>query len=236
MQRELEDLGHMVWGMVIAIGAVFVLAAAWFRPRRGVHALLAGIGALWLIWSFWSYPLLNDSSSAKGVMHHARELVGPDVDDRPRRMERAEPLDGRRTRARFRFRESLGQAADRSDAMAGRGSRAKRPIFILEDAIGRCIDKRKGDTVGHANRREWWLVRADAIVAGCVPDSSVDAEQQKQDAPDPYDFPWSIAALTARDPSLSARGKGERRNLLDRYQPFELRQHSAIQSTAFGSD
>jgi hypothetical protein len=62
---------------------------------------------------------------------------------------------------------------------------AKRPIFILEEAMGRCIDKAKATSVGYANRRQWWLVPATAVIADCVPDSSVDAEQQKQDAPDP---------------------------------------------------
>ena len=184
VQRELEDLGHMVWGMFIAIGAAFVLAAAWFRPRRGIHALLTGIGVLWLVWSFWSYPLLNDSSSAKGVMHRARELAGPDAeiglvawkeqnllmaDGRVRDFGFLNPWDKQ-------LIEAIGwQAEDPS----------KRPIFILDEAMGRCIDRAKATSVGHANRREWWLVPSDAIVAGCVPDASVDAEQEKQDAPGP---------------------------------------------------
>src|SRR5690606_22746191 len=59
-RRELQGLGHVVWGMVVAMGLCFVAAAAWFRPRRGAHALLAGITGLWLLWSVWAYPLLND--------------------------------------------------------------------------------------------------------------------------------------------------------------------------------
>jgi hypothetical protein len=62
---------------------------------------------------------------------------------------------------------------------------AQRPIFILDEAMGPCIDRDKATKVGHANRREWWLVHADAFIAGCVPDSSVDKDQEKQDAPDP---------------------------------------------------
>jgi hypothetical protein len=62
---------------------------------------------------------------------------------------------------------------------------ARRPIFILEEAMGRCIDKAKATSVGYANRRQWWLVPSDAVIAGCVPDSSVDAEQEKQEGPDP---------------------------------------------------
>ena len=62
--------------MLIAIGAALLAAAAWFRPRRGVQALLAGLAAMWLVWSLWAYPLLNDSSSAAGVMRRARQMAG----------------------------------------------------------------------------------------------------------------------------------------------------------------
>jgi len=183
-QRELDDLGHMVWGMVIAIGAVFLIAAAWFRPHRGIHALLAGIGALWVIWSVWSYPLLNDSSSASGVMRRARELAGADVEiglvawkEQNLLMAKGPVRDfGFALAWDKQFVEATGwQAADP----------AKRPIFILDEAMGGCVDKSKATLVGHANRREWWLFRADALVPGCVPDAAVDKEQAKQDAPDP---------------------------------------------------
>jgi len=183
-QRELDDLGHMVWGMVIAIGAAFVIAAAWFRPKRGVHALLAGIGVLWLIWSFWSYPLLNDSSSAKGVMQRARELAGEGVEIGLVAWKEQNLLMAVGPVRDFgfllawdkQFEEAVQwQAADP----------AKRPIFILQDAMGRCVDHDKATLVGHANRREWWMFRADAVIPGCVPDKDVDAEQEKQNAPDP---------------------------------------------------
>lgn len=183
-QRELDDLGHMVWGMVIAIGASFVLAAAWFRPRRGVHALLAGIGALWLIWSFWSYPLLNDSSSAKGVMRHARELAGPGVEIGLVAWKEQNLLMADGPVRDFGFVNPWDKQLLEAIQWQAENP-AQRPIFILDDAMGRCIDRGKATLVGHANRREWWLVRADAIVPGCVPDASVDKEQQKQDAPDP---------------------------------------------------
>jgi hypothetical protein len=183
-QRELEDLGHMVWSMVIAIGVAFVLAAAWFRPRRGIHALLAGIAALWLIWSFWSYPLLNDSSSAKGVMQRAREIAGPDSEIGLVAWKEQNLLMAEGPVRDFGFLNPWDKQL--IEAMQWQSADpAHRPIFILDEAMGRCIERDKAARVGHANRREWWLVGADAFVPGCVPDASVDKEQEKQDAPDP---------------------------------------------------
>ena len=51
-RRGLASAGHAEWGLVLAIGAAMLLAAAIFRVRHGVHALLAGFAAMWLIWSF----------------------------------------------------------------------------------------------------------------------------------------------------------------------------------------
>jgi hypothetical protein len=62
---------------------------------------------------------------------------------------------------------------------------AHRPIFILDEAMGACIDRTKAMRVGHANRREWWLVPHAAIVDGCVPDAGVDEKQDKENAPEP---------------------------------------------------
>jgi hypothetical protein len=35
--------------------------------------------------------------------------------------------------------------------------------------MGHCVDRHKATYVGHANRREWWMFKADAVLPGCVP-------------------------------------------------------------------
>jgi 4-amino-4-deoxy-L-arabinose transferase-like glycosyltransferase len=174
-QRELDELGPQLWGMVIAIGAAFIAAAAWFRPRRGVHALLAGITTLWLIWSLWSYPLLNDASSAAGIMRRARELVGADTEIGLVAWKEQNLLMAIGPVRDFGF--NLGW--DRQYAQAVRWQAeapALRRIFILDEAMGACVDKAKAVHVGHANRREWWLFGADAVVPQCTPTASDDTE------------------------------------------------------------
>ena len=166
-RRELEDLGHSVWGMVIAIGAAFVLAAAWFRPRRGVHALLAGIAALWLIWSFWTYPLLNDSSSAAGVMRRARALAGADTEIGLVAWKEQNLLMAQGPVRDFGFLLHWPQQFAQAVAWQAESPQTRR-IFILDEAMGACVDRAKATRVGRSNRREWWLFGADAVVADCV--------------------------------------------------------------------
>jgi 4-amino-4-deoxy-L-arabinose transferase-like glycosyltransferase len=184
VQRELEDLGHRVFGMVVVIGLAFIVAAAWFRPRRGIHALLAGIAALWLVWSFWSYPLLNDSSSAKGVMQKARELAGLDAEIGLVAWKEQNLLMAEGRVRDFGFLNPWDKQLAEAIAWQAEDP-AHRPIFILDEAMGACIDRAKATRVGHANRREWWLVPQEAIVEGCVPDASVDEKQDKENAPEP---------------------------------------------------
>jgi 4-amino-4-deoxy-L-arabinose transferase-like glycosyltransferase len=177
-RRELEGLGHMVWGMILLIGAVFVVAALWFRPQRGLHALLAGIVGLWLTWSLWAYPLLNDSSSSAGVMRHARELAGPDTEIGLVAWKEQNLLMADGPVHDFGFKSPWD--AQYVEAVQWQAQApAHRSIFILDQAMdvaANCIDKTRGVRVGNANRREWWLLGSDAVTPGCVPSGKAGAD------------------------------------------------------------
>ena len=41
--------------------------------------------------------------------------------------------------------------------------------------MGECVDRAKARYVGTANRRRWWLMGGDAVVAGCVPQAPDEA-------------------------------------------------------------
>ena len=41
--------------------------------------------------------------------------------------------------------------------------------------MGACVRRDRAIDLGHANRREWWLFKADAVIPGCVPDPSAEA-------------------------------------------------------------
>ena len=167
-RRDLGDLGHTVWTMVIAIGTAFVLSALLFRPRRGAHALLGGLTVMWLIWSFSSYPLLNDSSSARGVMMRAREIAGEKSEIGLVGWKEQNLLMAVGPTRDFGFNQPRDKQYIEATQWQAQASQ-DRWIFIIAPAMGQCVDRTKAQRVGEANRREWWMFRADAVVADCIP-------------------------------------------------------------------
>ncbi|MEO5596903.1 MAG: glycosyltransferase family 39 protein [Lysobacteraceae bacterium] len=167
--RGIDDAdAASVWWMLVCVGATFVLAALILRMRRGVQALLAGSVALWLAWSVWAYPLLNDSSSARGIMREAGRLIGPDAQLGLVGWKEQNLLMADRPAQDFGFQKPSAQqfaAAAQWQAQAPQ----QRWVFAIEDAIGNCVDRSRAQRAGIANRRNWWVYRLDAVVPGCVP-------------------------------------------------------------------
>jgi len=165
-QRGLDGAGASPWWMVVALGAWMLGCAACLRARRGVHALLAGIAGMWLLWSLWAYPLLNDSNSAAGVMQRAGAIIGADGELAMVAWKEQNLLMADRHAVDFGFvkpwHEQLAAAIRWQEEKP-----ASRWVFVLADAMGPCVDKDRSTRVGTANRREWWLFRADAVAPAC---------------------------------------------------------------------
>ncbi|MEO8459198.1 MAG: glycosyltransferase family 39 protein [Dokdonella sp.] len=165
-QRGLEGGGVALWGFVTAIGAIALSCALVFRIRRSVIGLAITFTALWLLWGFWAYPVLNDSTSAVGVMHRAGELIGPDAELGMVAWKEQNLLMADRPATDFGFvRPWHEQLAD--SIRWQEQAPANRWIFILDEAMGPCIDRDRAVDVGHANRREWWLFREEAVMPDC---------------------------------------------------------------------
>jgi len=170
-RRDLADLGTVAGVLPAATGALFLLAAAAFRPARGVHALLAGITGLWLAWGLVASPLLNDSSSAAGVMRRARELAGADVEIGLVAWKEQNLLMAQGPVREFGFLTPWYRQFTQAAQWLQRSPSTRR-LFMLEDAFPHaapCVDRSRAIHVGHANRREWWLLDASALRPGCTP-------------------------------------------------------------------
>ena len=165
-QRGFGDGGAALWWWLIALGAWMLACAAYFRAARGAKGLLAGLAGLWLLWSFWAYPLLNDSSSARGLMRQAGDMIGPNAELGLVAWKEQNLLLADRPAIDFGFvkpwHEQLAAAIRWQEAAP-----AQRWIFVLAEAMAPCINQSRAHYVGHANRREWWLFRADAVTDAC---------------------------------------------------------------------
>jgi 4-amino-4-deoxy-L-arabinose transferase-like glycosyltransferase len=165
-ERGLADGGAALWWLLVALGVWTLASAAIFRTRRGVHALLAGMFGMWMLWSWWAYPLLNDSSSAAGVMRRTGDIVGGDDELALVAWKEQNLLMADRHAIDFGFVKPWH--AQLADAIRWQESApAQRWIFILSGTMAPCVDPAKATYVGHANRREWWLFRADAVAPEC---------------------------------------------------------------------
>lgn len=177
-ERELADGGRWLWTMMLCMGALFLVSAAVGRLRHGVQALLFGMASFWLLWGVWASVLLNDTNSAAGVMRRAGQIAGPTAQIGMVAWKEQNLLMADRSMQDFGFRTPTSvqfAAAARWQAQQP----GERWIFGLREAVSDCVDKNKVTIVGYANRRQWWMFRADAVVANCVPE--FDARENKSD-------------------------------------------------------
>lgn len=167
-QRALEGAGPHGLTVLLLIGLAFLVGAALFRVRRGVHGLLAGFAGMWMAWSLVACPLLNDERSAAGIMQRAGEVIGPEAELGLVGWKEQNLLMADRPARDFGFKRPW---ADQFAAAVQwqAGAPASRWLFAQAPAVGACVERTRAVDLGRANRRDWLLFRADAVVPGCTP-------------------------------------------------------------------
>ena len=162
------SLDPQIWWLLLGIGVAGLLIAAFTRLRRAPLGWLLFAFALWVMYGLWGYPMLNGDRSARDVMMHARSIAGPDATIGLIAWKEQNLLMAQGPVAEFGFLKPWPQQY--ADAISWlQQDPAHRWIFSLDEAMGTCVDRHHAVHVGHANRREWWMFRADAVVAGCAP-------------------------------------------------------------------
>lgn len=168
-----QSLDPQVWWLLLAIGATGLVVVAFTRVRRAPLGWLLFAGVLWALYGLWGYPLLNGDRSARDVMARARAIAGPEATIGLLAWKEQNLLMAQGPVAEFGFLKPWPQQY--ADATAWlRQAPAQRWIFSLDQAMGTCVDRRRATYVGHANRREWWMFQAGAIVPGCTPGANAD--------------------------------------------------------------
>jgi 4-amino-4-deoxy-L-arabinose transferase-like glycosyltransferase len=167
-ERGFDGPANSLWWMCIVIGAAQWLLLAVFRFKRVHMAVAGGMLALWAVVGLWAYPLLNGSSSASELMTNVRAHLGNGdaigmVDWKEQNM-----LMLDRPAVDFGFSAPTSQQFVQA-AQWQAAAPVTRWLFVEEPAMGHCVDRSKAINIGHANRRDWWLFKADAVIPGCTP-------------------------------------------------------------------
>ena len=162
------DQAHAIGGMLAAMGAWSAAALLWQRRRAGV-ALAWMLGGVWMLYGLVGYPLLNAFSSANALMEHVDRRIGADGQLGMVAWKEQNLLQAERPAATFGFTRPWAEQRAAGSAWQSQ-SPQHRWLFVLEDALGACVDRSRSEFVGVANRRRWWLVPGDAWRPECRDD------------------------------------------------------------------
>lgn len=144
--------------------------------RRRHLALVSTLAGMWTVYSLIGYPLLNDSSSAHGLMRTVGARIGPDAELGLVAWKEQNLLLADRPASTFGFQTPWYAQL----AAATRWQRLvpeRRWLLVNEHALLSCVDRSRAELAGVANRRRWWLVPAAAVSLPCV---ATPAERERE--------------------------------------------------------
>lgn len=163
-ERSLEDVAQALAGSFVAIGAWGVASVLWFGRRRPAAALVSTMAGLWVLVGLAVMPLLNDSSSARGLMREVGRRIGPQAELGLVAWREQNLLMADRKPAEFGFKVAFDEQMRRGLAWQLQQPQS-RWLLVQDEALAKCIDQQQSQFLGNANRRGWWLVPGRASVA-----------------------------------------------------------------------
>ncbi|MDQ1118014.1 MULTISPECIES: glycosyltransferase family 39 protein [Pseudoxanthomonas] len=163
--RDLDQAAtHALAWVLVAIGTwgLGSLLAFWRRPAV---AMCSTLGATWVLYGMVVCPLLNDSSSARGVMREVAQSIGPQAELGLVAWKEQNLLMSQSNTTTFGFRKLWKDQL--REGLAWQAQAPQRRWLLVQDiALPACIDRGVARHAGQAGRRGWWLVPM-AARTGC---------------------------------------------------------------------
>ncbi|HXH00716.1 MAG TPA: hypothetical protein VNI56_00790, partial [Xanthomonadaceae bacterium] len=165
-ERGLEDGARGVALWLLATTAWGLASLVWFARRSAVAALLATLAGVWILFGFVGAPLLNDSSSSRGLMRDVGRRIGPAAELGLVDWKEQQLLMADRRAATFGFKAPLSLQWQRALqwAQAAPGSRW---LLVQTGSLPACVAATDVQALRLTNRRQWSLLPARAL-AGCA--------------------------------------------------------------------
>jgi 4-amino-4-deoxy-L-arabinose transferase-like glycosyltransferase len=166
LERGLDPQQDGLWWLLLAIGCAALGAALWGRVRRAAAGSALALAAVWMLLGFVAYPLLDASSSARGLMQDVGRRIGPQGELALVAWKEQNLLQADRPARTFGFRRAPAEQLAAAIAWQAQAP-AQRWVLIQDSALGECVLRERALALGQANRRPWWLFRADAVAPAC---------------------------------------------------------------------
>lgn len=172
--------GALAWA-AIAMGCWAGMSLAVWRLRRAHVATLSAMTMVWVLYGLAAYPLLNDSSSARGLMQAVGQRIGADAELGLVAWKEQNLLMADRPATTFGFNKDWEDQLLQGVAWQAQAPQ-RRWLLVQEVALLPCVDRSRAELAGIANRRRWWLVQADAVVGPCQLDEAARIRERAEQA------------------------------------------------------
>lgn len=152
---------------LIAIAVVASLICAIARSRHGFLAFAGTLASILLVVSFWINPAMNEARSGKAFIARVERTANPSGPLGFVAFKEQYLLNAKRPVVHFghaRWREGEQETMDAGRWMSGGPG---RQLVVNEESLQRCFQGAERESLGIANRTQWFLVRG-SVDRRCV--------------------------------------------------------------------
>lgn len=156
-ERDFTDGARGLAAGVLAIACWGLAALLWAGPRRPILGMAATLCGLWVLNGVLVAPVLNDSSSARGVMSKVAARIGPEAELGLVAWKEQNLLRAQSRTTTFGFKMRWPEQLKQGLAWQAQAPRT-RWLLVQDPALPACVDRNRAEIGGRSNRRIWWLV------------------------------------------------------------------------------
>lgn len=167
-QRGIEEQTmrlFLYW--LLGLGTALLLIVCVVRLRRVGLGVVLATAVLWTVYGIGLAPTLDEDSSARGLMAHVGEVIGPEAELGMVAWREQNLLQADRAVVDFGFKRPWHEQWAQAGAWLQEAPE-RRWIFVLEKALSPCVVKEQAIDAGQSNRNRWLLVPGHAWKAGCA--------------------------------------------------------------------
>ena len=167
-QRDIDPAtlqAFLLW--LLGLGLAILATVPWARPRRIGSAVVLATVAIWVAYGVGLAPTLDADSSSRELMQRVAQRIGPRAELGMVAWREQNMLQSDRPVTDFGFKRPWhAQWNDASPWLLARPRH--RWLFVLDEAVGPCVDRSRSVPIGRSNRKSWVLVPASALTPGCT--------------------------------------------------------------------